>query len=114
MTDPTREASLRGDETLARRLEEAGVDFCLSTHHPVLSVELFHASACLYAARGVSEAGVLRAITETPARIFGLDDRVGKIAPGLDADLVVFEGDPFRSMSRVVSTMIDGETVYEA
>ena len=36
----------------------------------------------------------IRAITSVPAEILGLSDKIGSIAPGRDADLAVFKGDP--------------------
>ena len=50
----------------------------------------------------------MKAITSNPAEIFGLVG-VGSIAPGFDADLVVWDGDPLELMSNVESVLIDGE-----
>ncbi len=55
----------------------------------------------------------LRALTLSPAQIFGVDDRIGSIEKGKDADLVFLTGDPFRMASRVTRVMVDGELIFE-
>ena len=61
-------------------------------------------------ASGMSYAGALSAITVNPARIWDQPER-GMIAPGMAADLVVWDGDPLEVTSRPVAVMIDGEPV---
>ncbi|MCA9242505.1 MAG: amidohydrolase family protein [Phycisphaerales bacterium] len=56
----------------------------------------------------------LRAITSAPAKILGVEDRVGAIAPGRDADILVLSGDPLDINSRVLRTYIAGKVAYEA
>jgi imidazolonepropionase-like amidohydrolase len=57
-------------------------------------------------------AAALRAITLTPAEIYGVADRVGSLKPGKDADFVVLTGPPIALGASVVSTWVDGEEVY--
>jgi imidazolonepropionase-like amidohydrolase len=52
-------------------------------------------------------------MTTNPATVLGISDRVGAIKTGLDADLVIWSGDPLESDSRVLRVLIDGKTVYE-
>ena len=42
----------------------------------------------------------------------GLDDRVGALKPGLDADIVLWSGDPLDVMSRAVRVFVNGRAVY--
>ena len=56
----------------------------------------------------------LRAITIEPARILGIEDRVGSLAVGRDADLVVLDGDPFEFTTNVQAVIVDGIPVNEA
>jgi imidazolonepropionase-like amidohydrolase len=51
----------------------------------------------------------LRAVTLDAAQILGVDDRVGSLTAGKDADLVLFDGDPFEYTSHVCTVVVDGE-----
>lgn len=62
---------------------------------------------------GLSEKEALDLITRIPARQLGIDDRVGVLAEGLDADLALFNGHPLSPYSRCVMTLVDGEVVFE-
>lgn len=55
----------------------------------------------------------LRSVTVNPAEMFGVSDRLGSLAPGLDGDLVIMDGDPLSTFSRVLYTIVDGRIVYE-
>ncbi len=55
----------------------------------------------------------LEAITINPAKILGIDERVGSIEVGKDADIVIWDNDPFELQSNVLVTIIDGKVVYE-
>jgi imidazolonepropionase-like amidohydrolase len=60
---------------------------------------------------GLSRADALKALTVNPAAMLGLKG-LGEIAPGFDADLVLYSGDPFSVRSHVIQTLVAGETVY--
>ena len=55
----------------------------------------------------------LEAITINPAKTLGIDDRVGSIEVGKDADIVIWDNDPLDLQSKVLMTIIDGKIVYE-
>jgi imidazolonepropionase-like amidohydrolase len=78
---------------------------------PKTRVLLFEASVA--AANGLGFAAALEAATIGAARILGIDDRVGSLAVGKDADLVLFDGDPFETTSHVSAVVIAGELVFE-
>ena len=53
----------------------------------------------------------VRAITSVPAKILGLSDKIGSIAPGTDADIVVFKGDPLSVYETPVWVVAGGKIV---
>jgi imidazolonepropionase-like amidohydrolase len=61
----------------------------------------------------MSREDALAAITIVPAEICGIADRVGSIEPGKDADLVVFDDDPFSVYAEPVMVVAGGEIVEE-
>ena len=63
---------------------------------------------------GLSRAVALRSVTTTAAEIAGVADRVGALARGMDADFVVYSGDPLDLRSRLQEVFIHGERVYVA
>jgi len=93
-------------------LVSAGVTIAITTDHPVVPVHFLVHSATFAMREGLSPAEALRAITINPARIMGVDDRLGSLEPGKDADLVIWSGDPLDVMSRAERAFIAGEEVY--
>ena len=57
---------------------------------------------------------VMSGMTITPARMVGVDDRVGSLEVGKDADLVLWSGRPFELTSKIVGVVLNGELVYDA
>jgi imidazolonepropionase-like amidohydrolase len=51
-------------------------------------------------------------VTINPARIIGVADRLGSLAPGKDGDLVIWSGDPLDVMSRAEAAYIAGREIY--
>jgi imidazolonepropionase-like amidohydrolase len=100
----------------ARILREAGIEVALQSgfegYVPKTRVLLFEAA--MAAAYGLPFEETLRAITLAPARILGVDDRVGSLEVGKHGDLVLFDGDPFEYLTRVCTVVIEGEIVSEA
>ena len=62
---------------------------------------------------GMSDKDALRSITLSSAEHIGIEDRVGSIEIGKDADLVIWSDNPLEFTSFVDMTIIDGEIVYE-
>jgi imidazolonepropionase-like amidohydrolase len=91
----------------------AGVEVALSTDHPVVPIAFLVHQATFAVKEGLPASEALRAITVNPARFLGLDDRVGSLRPGLDGDLVVWDGDPLDVMSRALTTYVEGRRVYD-
>jgi imidazolonepropionase-like amidohydrolase len=103
-----RRRSLRNPGILAR----AGVKIAITTDHPVVPVNFLVHQATLAVKEGLDADTALRSITVNPAEIMGLDDRVGALKPGLDADVVIWSGDPLDVMSRAMRVYVAGREVY--
>ena len=65
------------------------------------------------AANGLSKSDALALITIDAARILGLDGRIGSIAVGKDADIAMYDGDPFEYSSHCTGTIINGVLASE-
>ncbi|ALG06087.1 amidohydrolase [Kibdelosporangium phytohabitans] len=100
--------TLKGPGIMAR----AGVKIALTTDHPVVPIDFLVHQATLCVKEGLDTDTALRSITINPAEMMGLDDRVGALAAGLDADVVLWSGDPLDVMSRAVRVFIEGNEVY--
>ncbi|MFC5380954.1 amidohydrolase [Aquipuribacter nitratireducens] len=94
-------------------LAAAGVEVALTTDHPVVPIAFLVHQATFAVKEGLDRDVALRAITVNPARFLGLDDRVGSLRPGLDGDVVVWDGDPLDVMSRALTTYVQGRRVYD-
>lgn len=108
---PTR-ASDRYDTAYANagRLHDAGVTVALRTGEDSNVRNLpFHAGFA--AAHGMDPEAALEAITLTPARIFGVDDRLGSLEVGKQATLFVADGDPFEPATQITRLFINGYNV---
>ena len=93
-------------------LAAAGVTIAITTDHPVVPIHFLIHQATLAVKEGLDRDTALRAVTINPARIVGVDDRIGSLEVGKDADLCVWSGDPLDVMSRVEEAFVDGVRVY--
>lgn len=94
------------------RLARAGVRIAITTDAPVVPINFLVHQASLAVKEGLDPVTALESITINPARILGLDTRVGSIEPGKDADLVVWSGDPLDVMNRAEQVYLEGRPVY--
>ena len=95
------------------RLARAGVEISIITDHPVVPIDFLVYQAALSVKEGLDRETALRAITLHPARVLGLDDRIGSLEVGKDADLVLWSGDPLDVMQRALRVWIGGRQVME-
>ena len=93
-------------------LKDAGIEFALMTDHPVIPIQYLPICAALAVREGLDEETALAAITLHAARAVGLDDRIGSLEVGKDADLAMFTDHPFDFRARCTMTMINGQIVY--
>jgi len=94
------------------RLDRAGVTIAITTDHPVVPINFLVHQATLAVKEGLDRDTALRALTVNPARILGIDDRLGSLTVGKDADLCIWSGDPLDVMQRVERAFIDGREIY--
>jgi imidazolonepropionase-like amidohydrolase len=78
---------------------------------PKTRVILFEAAVA--AANDMPYQEALKAITLNPARLLGLDKRIGSIEKGKDGDIVLYDGDPFEYTTHVCKVIIDGQLVAD-
>ena len=99
----------------ASKLKAAGIPVALQSGYegyvPKTRIILFEAG--MAAANGLGQKGALESITIDAARILGLDSRIGSIAPGKDADIAMYDGDPFEFSTHCTGTIINGQLVSE-
>lgn len=90
------------------RLAEAGVTILLSTYG-LDEKKDFLEKLRQAVKRGLQPETALRALTLTPAKLYGIDDQIGTIAKGKLANLFITDGDLFESETQVIETWIAGE-----
>ena len=97
------------------KLKRAGIPVALQSGYegyvPKTRIVLFEAA--LAASNGLSFKDALAAVTIDAAKILGLEARLGSLEKGKDADLAMFDGDPFEYTSHCVGTIINGKVVSE-
>jgi imidazolonepropionase-like amidohydrolase len=99
---------------LAGYLSDKGVHVDIMTDADVVQQSFLRYQAAVAVKYGLDRGQALRAITLNPAATMGLESRIGSLEPGKDADLVVFDGDPFDVATKTLAVYIDGRVVYEA
>ena len=92
-----------------RILVDNGVPVALKSDHPVINSQYLMFEAAKAYHYGLYPQDALAAITSVPAKAIGLGDRVGRVAAGWDADVVVWDVHPFRLGSRPIQIFIDGQ-----
>ncbi|MBI4563489.1 MAG: amidohydrolase family protein [Planctomycetes bacterium] len=71
-------------------------------------------AAALAVSKGMARDAALKAVTLAPARMLGLSDQIGDIAPGHSADLVILSGEPFDAGTRVEKTLVEGRVTWSS
>ena len=90
-------------------LYKAGILFSIITDSPVIPQQYLSLSAALAAKAGLPEYEAIKAITINPAKILGLDNRVGSIKVGKDADFVVCTKNILDTQNEIQSVYVDGK-----
>ncbi len=93
-------------------LEKAGVLCGFHTDDPITDSRWFLRSGALAIRYGMTRNESLKAMTINNAKLVGLDKRVGSLAIGKDADLLVLSGDPFSVYTKIQETWVEGQRVF--
>ncbi len=94
-------------------LEKAGVVTGFHTDDWITDSRVFRRSAALAVRAGMSRAGALAALTLAGAQMLDLQDRIGSLVPGKDADLAILDGDPLSVYTHTLETWVDGVKVFD-
>lgn len=92
-------------------LAKAGCQVSIITDSPVIPQQYLALCAGFAVQSGMDEFDALKAITINPARHIGVNDRVGSLEVGKDADIVIADGSPLISTTRIVKVLIDGNII---
>ena len=103
------------DVEAVKMLDDRGVNVAMITDSPILSEESFYHHIGEAVREGVSQERAVRMVTINPARQLNLDDRLGSLEVGKDADIVIMKGKlGLDTDAKVLYTMVDGKIVYQA
>ena len=88
--------------------------FSITTDHPVALIQYLPLCAGLAVKLGLPMEEGLKALPIYPARICRVDDKVGSLKKGKDADIAIFSGNPMEIFTKTLYTIIDGEIIYDS
>lgn len=94
-----------------KNLSDRGIDVAIITDHPEITIENLPLCAVMAVKHGMDEEKALSALTLTAAKNCRIDNRVGSLEAGKDADIAVFTDLPTRFDAECVMTFINGERV---
>lgn len=95
-------------------LAEQGVTFGFAVDAPWRHPAMLRLEAAMCVREGLAHAAAWKALTTSSAQIAGVADHVGRLERGMDADIVLWSGDPLDLASSVQAVFVDGERVYGA
>lgn len=92
---------------------KAGVKVALATDHPVVAIQYLPLSLIMAVKGGLARDYALKLVTINPAEIMGVADRVGSLAPGKDADVVIWSGDPLDVYEHPEQVYVNGRLAHK-
>jgi imidazolonepropionase-like amidohydrolase len=115
MQRPESQQTANATYEIAALLADADIPIALMTGYeayvPKNRVLLFEAG--IAAANGLGLERTLRAVTIDAAKVLNIQDRAGSLTPGKDADVALFDGDPFEYASHVLAVFVNGQVSYQ-
>lgn len=94
-------------------LSKAGVQTAIVTDHSVIPIQYLPLCAGVAVREGMEREEAMKAITINPARICHLEQRVGSLEAGKDADFVLFDSDPLSNFTKPVMVVANGVIAYQ-
>ena len=94
-------------------LKDAGVEFAIMSDHPVIHLANALTQVGIFVRDGLDELSALRAVTIDAARLNHIDQRVGSIEVGKDADIVIWDGHPLHYLTKTSKVFVNGELVHK-
>lgn len=98
--------------TTYKNLSDRNIDVAIITDHPEITIENLPLCAAMAVKNGMDMQKALNAVTITAAKNCGIDNRVGSLEVGKDADIAVFTDNPVKFDSKCVYTFINGKKVF--
>ena len=92
-------------------LSDAGVEFAIMTDHPVIEQKHTLVQLALFVKEGLDELTALKAVTINAAKLCHIDDKVGSIKEGKDADIVIWSKHPLDIMCQADVVILNGKVV---
>ena len=91
---------------------KAGIPTAVTVDHPEIPLRLLPMALMLAVRAGMDKIDALRAVTSVPAQIAGMENRIGSLRAGMDADCVLWSGDPLDITTQVQAVFINGALEY--
>ncbi|MFP4457514.1 MAG: amidohydrolase [Clostridia bacterium] len=98
--------------TTPAEMEKAGVEFAIMVDASS-DTKYLNVQTGLAVRYGLSEEAAFKSITINPAKIIGIDNKVGSLKEGKDADIVIWDGHPLSNLTHTEKVIIDGKIVYD-
>ncbi len=99
--------------TNGRELEKYGANVAFHTDDGISDSRFFIRQAAFSVKEGMSRKSAIEALTIAGARMMDLDDRIGTLDKGKDADFIILSGDPFSVYTRVEQTWVEGQKRFD-
>lgn len=97
----------------AKVLKDNNIEFAIMTDHPVIHSANALTQVGLFVREGLSELDGLKAVTISAAKINNIDDRVGSIEVGKDADIVIWDNHPLHYLTKTLYVLVNGKIAYK-
>ena len=91
---------------------KAGIPTAVTVDHPEIPLRLLPMALMLAVRAGMDKTDALRAVTSVPAQIAGMENRIGSLREGMDADCVLWSGDPLDITTQVQAVFVNGALEY--